>query len=155
MDLSRRLLLTGGRAPLIRPPWSGKEDDFARKCNGCGICVTVCPEKILEIAGGNYPWVNFADGHCTFCGACRRHCPEQALAGGDDESPWSCTAVIGSACLARQGTSCRSCGEHCQDAAITFRLGLGGSSQPLVNTDLCSGCGACVGVCPVQAIHIF
>lgn len=154
VDLCRRLFLARGRPLRIRPPWSGNEEDFVGKCSGCGICVEVCPEKILEIGGGNYPWVNFAVGHCTFCGACRQHCPEQALGSGDDESPWPCKAIIGSGCLAHQGTTCRSCGEHCQDAAITFRPDLGGSSQPLVNTDQCSGCGACVAVCPVQAIYI-
>ncbi|MBU1701498.1 MAG: 4Fe-4S binding protein [Candidatus Eisenbacteria bacterium] len=47
------------------------------KCNGCGMCVIVCPHGVLEIVGRK---VRTTDRDlCMECGACARNCPTEAI----------------------------------------------------------------------------
>jgi coenzyme F420 hydrogenase subunit beta len=39
-------------------------------CSGCGACIAVCPENVIEI--DEFPILN---GECTNCGYCLAHCP--------------------------------------------------------------------------------
>lgn len=57
-------------------------------------------------------------------------------------------------CLALRGTVCRTCGEHCEPAAIRFRLLPGGRAIPLIDDALCDACGDCARACPVRAIAL-
>lgn len=61
-------------------------------------------------------------------------------------------AVIGEGCLARQGVTCRTCGERCDAAAIAFPPRLGGPALPRLDADACTGCGDCATDCPAGAI---
>ncbi|MFN3884656.1 MAG: 4Fe-4S dicluster domain-containing protein [Rhodocyclaceae bacterium] len=64
-------------------------------------------------------------------------------------------AVIGPACIAyAQNTVCRSCGDACDAAAIRFSPRLGGAALPVVLAERCTGCGACLPVCPAGAITL-
>ena len=46
-------------------------------CNGCGICLTVCPRKVLRRSNGK---VEIAQRDaCIECGACQRNCPQGAV----------------------------------------------------------------------------
>lgn len=52
-------------------------------CKGCGLCVEVCPEAILELAArlnrkGYHPVEEKGDG-CTGCANCALVCPEAAI----------------------------------------------------------------------------
>jgi ferredoxin-type protein NapF len=64
------------------------------------------------------------------------------------------TAVISSACLARNRVVCRNCGELCGPRAIRFTIAAGGVSAPEVDSRACTGCGDCVPACPVSAISL-
>lgn len=66
----------------------------------------------------------------------------------------SLVARIGEACVEPKGVACRRCGEACDAGAIRFRPMLGGRFQPLLDAAACSGCAACLPVCPVQAIAL-
>ncbi|WP_170295885.1 4Fe-4S dicluster domain-containing protein [Azospirillum brasilense] len=44
------------------------------------------------------------------------------------------------------------CGDHCDRGAIRFRPLGRGRWLPIVEEGGCSGCGDCVGVCPVKAV---
>ena len=63
--------------------------------------------------------------------------------------------AISDACLARAGVVCQTCGDACPERAIRFALRRGGPPLPGVDEDRCTGCGACVPVCPVSAISLW
>ena len=56
-----------------------------KKCNGCGICVALCPTEalslgpVIEIATGlDAPPVLIDLEKCVFCGMCAAFCPVDA-----------------------------------------------------------------------------
>ena len=137
------------------PPWAMAAAGFASVCDRCGKCQPACPEGILVAGRAGYPVVDFERGACTFCGACAEACPTGALVRESaDATPWAITARIDESCLARRGISCRACEEPCDAEAVRFRPALGGRSLPAIDDDACSGCGACVRVCPTDAIRV-
>ncbi len=144
----------GISSPVIRPPWSIFESTFQELCNGCDACINACKTSILRKARGGYPVVDFSKNECTFCGDCVDVCKPRALKKEADKRPWPYVATVTPSCLSSKGVTCRICGDNCQDQAITFRLAVGGRSTPTINISLCTGCGACVAPCPVDAIQI-
>jgi len=66
------------------------EVDFER-CKGCGLCITVCPKKQIEISDrlntkGYYPArflqedvLEMAEFKCTGCALCAITCPDVAI----------------------------------------------------------------------------
>ena len=150
----RRAFLYGGRdvnAPL-RPPWTIPESAFVDACNGCGDCVPACPEHVLAAGDGGLPVYDPLLGECLFCAACADACDTGAF-DTSDETPWAIRARIDPSCLAQNGVTCFSCRDACGEAAIRFRPALGGA-HPELDPSRCTGCGACVGVCPVAAIAL-
>ena len=139
-----------------RPPWSLAGDAFDGACTRCGACVEQCPTHVLRIADGRLR-VDYADGECTFCGACVSACPEPAFdlaAHAAGSRAWNVVARIDATCLARLGVACASCAEACEAHAIRFRVHAGPVPDPRVDGNLCTGCGACVRVCPASAIDV-
>jgi nitroreductase/NAD-dependent dihydropyrimidine dehydrogenase PreA subunit len=45
-------------------------------CNGCGLCVAVCPYEVLSLAGKT---AVFSGEPCFCCGHCQAGCPQQAV----------------------------------------------------------------------------
>lgn len=156
VDASRRGFLRGRPRPQaeIRPPWALAEEAFIDRCTRCNDCLKACPQKILVVGDGGYPTVDFSHAECTFCGDCVTACRPKALVRLADAPPWQRQAVISDACLARQGVECRICGDFCDVRAIRFLPRLGGSPLPEIDSELCTGCGACVAPCPSRAISI-
>lgn len=158
MQAGRRRLLFGRAAasdPLL-PPWARPVYAFAKACTRCGDCAAACPTRIID-ATGLFPVVDFARGECTFCGDCVRACPEPAYdraAFDDGARPWTLVATIGVSCLARANVVCRTCGDACADRAIRFPPMPGTVPVPHLDAAACTGCGACVGVCPANAITV-
>lgn len=151
MDHGRRNLLLGQRCSRpLRPPWT-TEDAILSACTGCGDCVTACPAAIVATGAGGYPEIRLAEGECTFCGRCAESCSAGVF---DLARPAFRHAIaIGGNCLSKTGTECRSCQDACPQAAIRFRPRLGGIAVPELDGDLCTGCGACLAPCPVDAIR--
>ncbi|WP_167730183.1 ferredoxin-type protein NapF [Terasakiella sp. SH-1] len=156
-ELSRRTLLFGhsgltGQDDVIRPPWALTPEDFAKKCTGCGECVSACPEKILKIDTHNLAKVDFSQGECTFCRDCVASCRDGALVMLDPETPWLLDISIEGKCLAMKGVECRACDDQCEPRAIRFKLTPAAVAMPQLNEQECTGCGACISVCPSEAI---
>ncbi len=47
------------------------------KCNGCGMCVKVCPHAVFEMADKKARIAGL--DYCMECGACSMNCPENAI----------------------------------------------------------------------------
>ena len=47
------------------------------KCNGCRMCIIVCPHNVFTIE--NRKAVIMYKDRCMECGACEKNCPEQAI----------------------------------------------------------------------------
>ena len=54
-------------------------------CKGCGLCVSVCPKKILALdeeklnAKGYHPACMTAQDQCIACAMCAMMCPDSAI----------------------------------------------------------------------------
>lgn len=141
-----------GQAP-VRPPWSIAEALFIESCSGCGDCIKACSEHILQAGRGHFPNIDFKQGECTFCGECVNACKTSAL-DHSIQPAFSFSIQIDKRCLPYSGIECRACCDSCTAEAIAFKPTLGGPAQPELNSDSCTGCGACFTSCPVNALII-
>ena len=56
----------------------------SERCKGCGLCVTVCPKKVLEISEqantkGYFPAFQARPQDCIACTACCLMCTDVAI----------------------------------------------------------------------------
>jgi len=157
-QLSRMQFLRGdfnGTQKPLRPPWAVTESLFTEICNHCGDCISQCPTKIIKSARANFPVVDFSAGECLFCEQCVDVCKPKALLKTRNKLPWILKASIQTeCCIAHNGVECRGCCDPCESRAITMPPRAGGVSIPVLNSNHCTGCGACIAACPVQAISI-
>lgn len=159
-DLGRRAFLRGSsprhNPATIRPPWVLPFSAFIATCTRCDDCIRACPQHIVQRGDGGYPEISFKAGECTFCGQCTDACQAGAFL-PDKRTPanaWHLSVSIQPTCLSLNGVVCRTCGEHCDARAIRFQLQTRAVAVPHIQQASCTGCGACVGVCPVSAIAI-
>ena len=155
LSLNRTQFLRGqfaGKLPL-RPPWAVEETRFTELCERCDDCINVCHANIIRRGDAGFPEMDFSHSGCDFCRACSQACPSGALQ-KHASTIWSLRASIESHCLVQRGVICCSCGDVCEHSAIRFRPRVGGHFQIELNQELCTGCGECVSLCPVQAIEI-
>ncbi len=158
IDLGRRSLFRGQYKPsesMLLPPWALDQEHFLDLCTRCGDCVSACPENILTPGSGGFPTTDFTKNECTFCSDCVSACPTGALLNSESNAPWHQAPTINDQCLAQKGVVCRSCEEACEPEAINFLTKhIRGVAAPTINNDLCNGCGACISICPNDALTI-
>jgi ferredoxin-type protein NapG len=153
-------------ADRIRPPGALREADFLDACVRCGLCVQACPYDTLRLAelgqpmAAGTPYFVARQVACAMCETipCAAACPSGALqlaAIGAARmglaalsAPHRCFSFIGAA-------YCTSCFQACpiKGQAIRMQQGRtprGGSVQPVVDADHCTGCGMCEAACAVQ-----
>lgn len=69
--------------PVVRP--RGCVDIDQDRCKGCGLCVEVCPKKLLVLSNGNvnahgYAYVSAIENDtCTGCASCGIICPDACI----------------------------------------------------------------------------
>ncbi|MCX7725238.1 MAG: 4Fe-4S binding protein [Chitinispirillaceae bacterium] len=150
---------------LIRPPGAIPEKDFLAKCIGCGECIKACPTNTLQPCvfsdGFNriytpkvVPRIAGCEEKCHLCGYV---CPTGAIRKLPYEEKRF--AKIGTAvidrhrCLAwAQNKECLVCDEVCPYNAISAYIvdtTKGKFKVPVVDEDLCLGCGMCEQHCPI------
>ena len=172
-------------APLIlRPPGALPEEDFLKTCIKCGLCVEACPYDTLNLAkpGDNNPigtpFFTPKDVPCYMCEdiPCVPVCPTGALDTASVQSEhsgvmeWDIKKIdIGTAvvdvksCIAFWGIQCDACYRACPllDEAIYLqyekndRTGKHAFLKPVVNSDVCTGCGLCERACVTEKPAIF
>ncbi len=169
---------------VLRPPGAFQEDkDFVQACIKCGKCVEVCPYDTLELATSDdgktigTPYYKPREIPCYMCPdiPCTNNCPSGALdleRLKKDNNPVSINnSQMGIAfihketCIAFWGIQCDVCYRACPllDEALTIERKINERTQkhayllPLVNGDVCTGCGVCEHVCVVEepAIIVF
>ena len=138
----------------LRPPGAVPEDEFTGRCIRCGRCVEVCPYHCifpLDIRDGVHagsPLIAVQESPCFLCMKCVDVCPTGALEKIELQETRMGVAVIDHyTCLAWTGeVLCRTCYSVCplRDSAIELI-----ELQPVVNSEVCVGCGICVNACPV------
>jgi ferredoxin-type protein NapF len=111
--------------------------------------VEACPTRIIVLAEEK-PALDLSVGGCTFCGACSAACPEALFA--DPPATFDHVIHIADTCLAQAGITCMSCRDFCPEDAIRLRPRIGSAFLPVIEENVCTGCGACIAACPVGAI---
>lgn len=57
-----------------------------KRCKMCGICVSFCPQKVLDIKINSIPEVINIES-CSGCKLCYQRCPEIAILVDEKEVP--------------------------------------------------------------------
>lgn len=111
-----------------------------------------CPTGIIRLVE-EVPGVDFSIGECVFCGGCAEACPEPVF---EDTGPptFPHTVEISDTCLVQAGIACMTCRDACPSEAVTLRPRIGGPFLPEIDAERCTGCGACIAPCPVDAISV-
>ena len=71
------------------------------KCIGCGMCIDVCPQGVLNLPNGKVQIVN--RDACMECGACAQNCPAEAIT---VKAGVGCAAAVINAALGRKNAAC-------------------------------------------------
>jgi ferredoxin-type protein NapG len=165
---------------LLRPPAALAEEDFLRTCIKCGICVEACPFDTLVLAapGDNKPigtpYFTPREVPCYMCPdiPCVPVCPTGAL---DEKSvtkngkldinsaDMGVAVIDAKNCIAFWGIQCDACYRACPllGQAITIeytkneRTGKHAFMKPVIQSDVCTGCGLCEKACVTEKASIF
>jgi 2-oxoglutarate ferredoxin oxidoreductase subunit delta len=62
----------------------GKIEVNRERCKACGLCIAVCPKKLIVFSPGPntqgfYPAEQSSEGECTGCALCAEICPDVAI----------------------------------------------------------------------------
>ncbi|MBU1084195.1 MAG: 4Fe-4S binding protein [Candidatus Omnitrophota bacterium] len=158
----------GSRASVTRPPGALRETEFVARCVRCGNCMKVCPTNVVQPAvleagleGIWTPKMMFEIGYCEYnCTLCGQVCPTGALKKmplkEKQKTPLGKAVVRKDRCLPwSRNENCLVCEEHCPvpDKAIKIDIINSGGimiQRPVVDRELCIGCGICQNKCPVR-----
>lgn len=150
------------RTTPITPPGSFSAQNMARRCTGCQLCVSECPNEVLRPSTDLWhlmqPVMSYERGYCRpECNRCGKVCPTGAIQPVRHEE--KSAIQIGHAVWIKKncvpltdGVECGNCARHCPVEAIEMVPSdpndESSSYVPAVNESRCIGCGACEYVCP-------
>ncbi len=152
------------RKTPITPPGSLSAANMAKRCTGCQLCVSDCPNGVLRpstsLISIMQPVMSYERGYCRpECTRCSEVCPTGAIKPITREEKAETrigqAVVIQENCLmVEKGVDCGNCARHCPAGAIEL-VQIDESDEnspfvPSVDADRCIGCGACEHLCPVR-----
>ena len=154
------------RQTKLLPPGALSANNMAKRCTGCQLCVSECPNDVLRPSEGlvtlMQPVMSYERGYCRpECTRCSEVCPTGAIKPIRDEE--KAAIQIGHAvwikknCVAvTDGVECGNCARHCPVGAIEM-VPLNEEDDdtpfvPAVNENRCIGCGACEHLCPARPL---
>ena len=165
---------------ILRPPGAIKEEDFLATCIKCGMCAEACPFDTLLLAkpGDNKPLgtphFEPRDVPCYMCPdiPCVPVCPTGALDQKSvetegkldiDKSEMGVAVIDDKSCIAFWGIQCDACYRACPllGEAITIeyekneRTGKHAFMKPVIEPDICTGCGLCEKACVTDKAAVF
>lgn len=138
----------------IFPP--GAVENYPEACTSCGDCVEACPVSAIVLAPderSENPLAVIAPASqaCVMCEdtPCIAACDDGALKmpeGEDTGFPKMGVARVQEGhCLAFNGSLCMICFDACPLKRSALRLH---RARPVINDDVCTGCGKCEFLCP-------
>ena len=149
--------------PLV-PPGAGSLCNMNRRCTGCQLCVSVCPNGVLRPSSRletlMQPESSYERGYCRpECTKCSEVCPAGAIRKVSAEE--KSAIQIGHAVWVKEncvvltdGVQCGNCARHCPAGAISMIPSIPDDDFspliPMVDTERCIGCGACENLCPAR-----
>ncbi|MDE7316443.1 MAG: ferredoxin-type protein NapG [Helicobacter sp.] len=168
--LTEMALSAGKDSYSLRPPGAEEEQRFFSLCVRCGLCVEACPYDTLKLsslfdkAPLGTPFFEAREIPCYLCPdlPCVRECPTNALDSKHLEATRPIEelkmgiAVLDSAfCLAYWGIQCDACYRVCPliDRALKIeqkrneKTGKHALLLPVVDNEVCVGCGLCEHAC--------
>ena len=175
MAQKKEKLMDGGIAELeekvapvrqtpLTPPGSLSYDNMAKRCTGCQLCVSECPNHVLRPSNDlmhlMLPTMSYERGYCRpECTRCSEVCHAGAIKSLDDVEKSS--IQIGHAVWIKKNcvvltdeVECGNCARHCPSGSIE-KVPLDENNEespmvPTINEAACIGCGACEYVCPAR-----
>ena len=159
------------RQTPIMPPGSQSKANFEKKCTGCQLCISECPNEVLRPSADLWhlmqPTMSYERGYCRpECNRCSEVCPAGAIKPLAHDLKAS--TQIGHAVWIKKncipltdGVECGNCARHCPVGAIEMVPSDPDDEEspyvPAVNENRCIGYGACEYLCrarPFSAIYV-
>ncbi len=160
--LFRREVRGGGRntatpiSEFILPPGVTAPDHYLKSCTQCYECVSVCPHQALQVWRDErsrfygFPVIVPRRQPCYLCTdyPCITACPTEALQEQYVSHPLGTAVVDPGRCLAYNRSFCQSCITNCPLSGRAIAPDREG--HPVVNAEVCTGCGICTAACPAE-----
>lgn len=156
----------GGKAdilsacPISLPPGAFDPDFFLRRCQGCLTCLARCPFESISFLkdkdGKTLPFLDTENHPCHLCEdmPCASACPNGAVSKMPEHWVDMGTAHLETEkCLNSNGMICKMCYYACpiEDKALRWD---DFNHLPVIDAEMCSGCGNCRALCPTEAFTI-
>ena len=140
----------------VRPPGAVRPDKlFFKLCERCGKCNEACPVDAIFFHGPRegiaegVPYLDAEQKPCRWCSdfPCINACPSGALRLGAEGAvaPVAKANIDPERCSVSMGMICELCLTSCPSSIRAIRLDA--NRAPVLNAELCTGCGQCVYYC--------
>ncbi len=141
---------------VLLPPGVASEKQFLQTCTECYECVSFCPHEALRVCRDpendffGKPIIVPSEQPCFMCSdyPCISACQPGALQRAFAQKLNGVARINKNLCLAYSGLFCRACVNACPLANEAISVNAAG--RPVVNEEICTGCGICEYQCPAE-----